>query len=73
MSDVGHITIDPVAHGSEVARHIRGTVNVGGSLVQVECDSDHDQELEVLVDRLCARLVRMAVEAVQTSLHDSKH
>jgi hypothetical protein len=47
-------------------------VNVGGSLVQVECDSNQDAELAELVDRLCAKLGHMAVEVVQTSLHHSE-
>jgi hypothetical protein len=51
---------------------VRATVNVGGSLVQVDCDCGHDPELEDLVGRLYARLADMALEAVHTSLHQSE-
>jgi hypothetical protein len=72
MSDVGHVTIDPVARGSEVTRHVRTMVNVGGALVQVECDSNQDAELDQLIDRLFAKLGHMAVEVVHTSLHTER-
>jgi hypothetical protein len=46
-------------------------VNVGGSLVDVSCDSEGDPELQGLVDRLQDKLRALAIEAVNMSLHSS--
>ena len=69
MSNVGKVTIDPVSRPAGTTRHVRATVNVGGSLVEVECDTEQDSELADLVDHLCSRLQTIALSAVQSSLH----
>ncbi len=72
MSEVGKVTIEPVAGSTGVLHLVATTVNVGGSLVEVSCDSRSDPELAALVDQLCARLSAIAVHTVQMSLHE-KH
>ena len=68
MSDVGKVTIETVGRPTGVVHHVNATVNVGGSLVSVECDSEREPELAQLVDQLYARLSAIALQAVQASL-----
>lgn len=70
MSDVGRVTIDTVARSAHVGRRVSATVNVGGVLVAVECDIEHDRELSSLVAQLDARLSDIALETVQQSLNE---
>ncbi len=71
MSEVRKVTIETVARGAVSMHHINANVNVGGSLVDVSCDSEGDSELQQLVDRLQDKLRALAIEAVNTSLHSS--
>src|SRR5450759_2250372 len=71
VSEVRKVTIETVARGAVSMHHINANVNVGGSLVDVSCDSEGDSELQQLVDRLQDKLRALAIEAVNTSLHSS--
>jgi predicted NBD/HSP70 family sugar kinase len=71
VSEVRKVTIETVARGTASMHHINANVNVGGSLVDVSCDSEGDPELQGLVDRLQDKLRALAIEAVNTSLHSS--
>ncbi len=68
MSDVGRVTIETVAGPKGLVRQISGTVNVGGSLVRVACDSEQDPVLDRAVDDLYARITALALETVHASL-----
>ena len=70
MSEVGKVTIETVGRPTGVSHPVHATANVGGSLVEVSCESRSDPELAVLVDQLCAKLAAMALDLVQASLHD---
>ncbi|GAC1467709.1 MAG: hypothetical protein PVSMB7_14680 [Chloroflexota bacterium] len=70
MSDVGKITIEVVARSGKITRHVSAIVNVGGSLVDVECESDQDPELAQLVDHLSTKLSSIALDKVRASLHE---
>jgi two-component sensor histidine kinase len=71
MSEVRKVTIETVARGAISMHLINANVNVGGSLVDVSCNSEGDPELQELVDRLQDRLRSLAIEAVNVSLHSS--
>ena len=71
MSEVRKVTIETVARGTGSLHHISANVNVGGSLVDVSCNSEGDPELQQLVDRLQDKLRSLAIEAVNVSLHSS--
>ena len=69
MSEVRKLTIETVARGGISVHHVHATVNVGGSLVDVECDSEGEPELRELVDRLQDKVRVLAIDAVSTSFH----
>ena len=71
MSEVRKVTIETVARGVGSVHHINANVNVGGSLVDVSCNSEGDPELQHLVDRLQDKLRSLAIEVVNVSLHSS--
>ncbi len=71
MSEVRKVTIETVAHGTESLHHVNANVNVGGSLVDVSCNSEGDPELHELVDRLEDKLRMLAIDVVNASLHSS--
>jgi hypothetical protein len=68
MTDVRKVTIEAAVHGATVVHQVGATVNVGGSLVELHCESEGDQELAALVEQLCARVAALAVETVRASL-----
>lgn len=68
MSEVGKITIETVAGAGGLVRQISATVNVGGSLVRVQCESAQDPILNRAVDDLYARITSKALETVDASL-----
>ncbi|HEX8918445.1 MAG TPA: hypothetical protein VF898_08075 [Chloroflexota bacterium] len=72
MSEVGKVTIEPIARPGGIFHHVSATVNVGGSLVSVNEDSEQDRELAELVDRLYTKLSAMGVETVRASLHHDR-
>lgn len=69
MSDVGKVTIEPVARSTGIAHHVSAAVNVGGSLVDVQFDSEQDPELAGIIDHLYAKVSSIALETVRASLH----
>ena len=71
MSEVRKVTIETIARGTGYLHHVNANVNVGGSLVDVSCNSEGDPELQQLVDRLQDKLRSLAIEAVNVSLHSS--
>jgi hypothetical protein len=71
VSEVRKVTIETVARGAVSMHQINANVNVGGSLVDVSCNSEGDPELQELVDRLQDKLRSLAIEAVNVSLHPS--
>jgi predicted NBD/HSP70 family sugar kinase len=71
MSEVRKVTIETVASGTGSLHHINANINVGGSLVDVSCNSEGDPELHELVDRLQDKLRALAIDVVSTSLHSS--
>ncbi len=68
MSDVGKVTIETVSGPRGLTRQISGTVNVGGSLVRVSCESVQDPVLDRVIDELYTRITAIAMETVHAAL-----
>ena len=70
MTHIGKVTIETVPRQPADMQQLKTTVEIGGSLVTVDCTTDQYPDLGRLVEQLYDALATLALEELRTSLHE---
>lgn len=72
MAVISEVTIETVPHAASDQYVVRTTVQVGGSLVTLDCSTEGKPQLAALVDRLYSMLTDLALNELRSSLAESE-